>query len=163
MTAGVTFVCEELSSGKISGWIMVQLSLNLVTSDVVVSRDLLIQDQVFCWGWKPAQTEKTFSLWTSNELDGVWLYSIRSQTFPSTLCSHRFSNRLWSHVNHQFSRVLCPPRLVSRRDERLNSVSFSKRHSECLKCKSQIINVTSSVVGWCKHLWWTRQTDTQQR
>lgn len=36
----------------------VQLSLNLVASDVVDRADVFVEDQVFCCGWKPAETQK---------------------------------------------------------------------------------------------------------
>lgn len=44
----------------------VQLSLNLVASDVVDRADVFVEDQVFCCGWKPAETQKK-TLSVSNE------------------------------------------------------------------------------------------------
>lgn len=100
----------------------VELSLNLVTSDVVDRARVFVKDQVFCRRWKPAETQPLSARWT--KCCDKKLSDRNCKPLHPLLVLVCFQNKLWSHVDHQRSRVLRPTCLVSGGGDNLNFRRF---------------------------------------
>lgn len=143
----------------------VQLSLDLVTSDVVDHKDVFIKDQVFCCGRKPAQKTLSISVFNWTLQESLWRLVLKWETTNLSIhfwywsVARTDSGVMWT-TSAAASSV--PPVWYLQEMKLYLNNFISDEEKSIFEFITDNQSTTFWAADWCKHLPQTPLTDTRR-